>query len=107
MKDQACGSLPNVEYRKAVTNLIEPLNPALITAFLIYKDTIEGRKPFPCEPYCYGLFDTLVSLIEVGPWETVLLPRYCPDKEPEAHRAWEAGFEEAEQVYNDRVKTFT
>ncbi len=68
-----------IEYQMAVKHLIEPLNPDLITAFLIYKDAVQGRKPFLSEPYLYGLFDGLVHHFEQEP--TVLLPRYQDESE--------------------------
>ena len=92
-----------VEYKMAVINLIEPLNPALITPFLIYKDTVQGRKPFPAEPYLYGLFDGLVNLFDPSHEPTVVLPRY-PENQIKCCAAWDAGLEEAQQVYEQCVK---
>lgn len=91
-----------IEYRMAVMNLIEPINPALTTPFLLYKDAVQGRKPFPSEPYCFGLFDGLVALYLVPHCEhekTSVLPRWCADKEPNKYRCWEAGFEEAQNIF--------
>ena len=98
-----------IDYQMAVINLIEPINPALITAFLIYKDTVQGRKPFPSGPYLYGLFDGLVNLLEVPSHEhelTVVLPRY-PENQTKCCAAWDAGLEEAQQVYEHLVKKTT
>ncbi|MCP4345288.1 MAG: hypothetical protein GY795_07150 [Desulfobacterales bacterium] len=94
----------------AVINLIEPINPALTTPFVFYKDTIQGRKPFPSEPYCFGLFDTLVALLDISSYEhekIVILPRWCADEEPDKYRCWEAGFEEAREIYSQQVNALS
>ncbi|MCI5147977.1 MAG: hypothetical protein D3916_00955 [Candidatus Electrothrix sp. MAN1_4] len=91
-----------IEYHMAVTNLIEPINPALLTPFIIYKDTVQGRKPFPSTPYLFGLFDGLVHQFHPQPADSVIRTRYHKN-----HRkslgAWQAGFEEAKEVYEQSV----
>jgi hypothetical protein len=89
-----------IEYRLAVMNLIDPINPALDTPFSIYKDAVQGRKPFPSELYCFGLFDGLVHLFHSI--ETIE-NRYFPEKNPGEIRAFCAGFEEARELYQQYV----
>ena len=91
-----------IEYHMAVINLIEPINPALITPFLIYRDTVQGRKPFPATPYLFGLFDGLVHQFLPQPADSVVRTRY-DNFRSEFLPAWQAGFEEAKEVYEQSV----
>lgn len=84
-----------IEYRMAVINLIEPINPALTTPFLIYKDAVQGRNPFPSEPYCFGLFDGLVHLFHsIADIEN----RYF-EKSPDESQAFCSGVNEALAIH--------